>query len=101
MQGVLLDEDNFPFIVKNCYGFVCEEDDRLLGMAFLVPSGNPTKIYSEDTSYIRMVGVHPDAVGKGIAQSLTRLMFGKSQGDGRKKDQSAFRRNHVRGEAYL
>jgi ribosomal protein S18 acetylase RimI-like enzyme len=53
-------------------------------MAFLVPSGNPTKIYSDDTRYIRMVGVHPDAGGKGIAQSLTRLCMEKAKELGEK-----------------
>jgi ribosomal protein S18 acetylase RimI-like enzyme len=53
-------------------------------MAFLVPSGNPTKIYSKETSYIRMVGVHPDADGKGIAQTLTRLCVDKAKETGEK-----------------
>ena len=71
-------------MINNSYGFVCEEDDRFLGMAFLVPSGNPTKIYSKETSYIRMVGVHPAAVGNGIAQELTRLCIEKAKATGRK-----------------
>ena len=54
-------------------------------MAFLVPSGNPTKIYSSETSIIRMVGVHPDASGKGIAQTLTRLCMEKAEQTGEKK----------------
>jgi ribosomal protein S18 acetylase RimI-like enzyme len=53
-------------------------------MAFLVPSGNPTKIYSTDTSYIRMVGVHPDADGRGIAQTLTKLCIDKAKETGEK-----------------
>jgi ribosomal protein S18 acetylase RimI-like enzyme len=53
-------------------------------MAFLVPSGNPTKIYSAETSYIRMVGVHPEAEGKGIAQTLTRLCVDKAKETGEK-----------------
>jgi len=84
MQGVIMSEDNFPHMVKNCFGFVCEEESRLLGMAFLVPSGNPTKIYSKDTSYIRMVGVHPESGGKGIAQSLTRMCMEKADETGEK-----------------
>lgn len=79
MESVLLSNDTFPVLVNSCFAFVCEEDSQLLGMAFLVPSGNPTKIYSADTSYIRMVGVHPDAGGKGIAQTLTRLCIEKAK----------------------
>ena len=82
MQGVLKSADNFPQMIHNSYGFVCEEAGRLLGMAFLVPGGNPTKIYSKETSYIRMVGVHPAAVGNGIAQELTRLCMEKAAATG-------------------
>jgi ribosomal protein S18 acetylase RimI-like enzyme len=82
MQAVLAAPDNFPLMIHNSFGFVCEEKGSLLGMAFLVPSGNPTKIYSKDTSYIRMVGVHPKAVGNGIAQSLTRLCIEKATATG-------------------
>jgi ribosomal protein S18 acetylase RimI-like enzyme len=84
MQSVLTAANNFPVMVKQCHSFVCEEKKRLLGMAFLVPHGNPTKIYSPETSYIRMVGVHPDAGGKGIAQSLTKLCISKAKETGEK-----------------
>src|SRR4029077_14234122 len=84
MESILVSDQTFPLLVKNCFGFVCETDDRIIGMAFLVPSGNPTKIYSTDTSYIRMVGVHPEAGGKGIAQALTRLCMDKAIETGEK-----------------
>ena len=84
MQSALTSDQNFPVLVKTCHGFVCEENGWLLGMAFLVPSGNPTKIYSADTSYIRMVGVLPDAGGKGIAQTLTKLCIEKAKETGEK-----------------
>jgi ribosomal protein S18 acetylase RimI-like enzyme len=79
MESVLNSDETFPVLVSSCFPFVCEENSRLLGMAFLVPSGNPTKIYSADTSYIRMVGVHPDADGRGIAQTLTKLCIDKAR----------------------
>jgi ribosomal protein S18 acetylase RimI-like enzyme len=85
MESILQSDQTFPLLLKTCYGFVCETDGRLIGMAFLVPSGNPTKIYSPDTSYIRMVGVHPDAGRKGIARSLTRLCIKKARESGEKK----------------
>ena len=85
MESVLRSDQTFPLLVNTCTGFVCESDSRLVGMAFLVPSGNPTKIYSPDTSYIRMVGVHPDKGGKGIARSLTRLCIDKARASGEKK----------------
>jgi ribosomal protein S18 acetylase RimI-like enzyme len=78
MESVLKSDQTFPLLVKTNFGFVCEENQRLLGMAFLVPSGNPTKIYTTDTCYIRMVGVDPDSGGKGIAKTLTRLCIDKA-----------------------
>jgi ribosomal protein S18 acetylase RimI-like enzyme len=84
MQAILTGDETFPELIQTSYGFVCEEDHRLLGMAFLVPGGNPTKIYSSDTSYIRLVGVHPDAEGKGIAQTLTRICIEKAIETGEK-----------------
>ena len=85
MESVLLSDQTFPLLINTCFSFVCESDGRLSGMAFLVPSGNPTKIYSPDTSYIRMVGVHPEAGGKGIARFLTRLCIEKARTSGEKK----------------
>jgi ribosomal protein S18 acetylase RimI-like enzyme len=84
MESVLTSGQTFPVLVSTCHSFVCEENSRLLGMAFLVPHGNPTKIYSSDTSYIRMVGVHPDADGRGIAQTLTSLCIAKAEETGEK-----------------
>jgi ribosomal protein S18 acetylase RimI-like enzyme len=84
MESVINSDQTFPLLVSSRHSFVCEENSRLLGMAFLVPSGNPTKIYSADTSYIRMVGVHPDADGRGIAQTLTSLCIAKAKETGEK-----------------
>jgi ribosomal protein S18 acetylase RimI-like enzyme len=84
METLLQSDQTFPLLVRDCHAFVCEENGRLLGMAFLVPSGNPTKVYSAETSYIRMVGVHPDAGGNGIAQALTRLCLHKAKETGEK-----------------
>ena len=82
MEALLKSDQTFPLLVRECHSFVCEENKRLLGMAFLVPSGNPTKVYSAETSYIRIVGVHPDAGGKGIAQALTKLCIEKAKETG-------------------
>ncbi len=82
MEALLKSDQTFPLLVRECHSFVCEENKHLLGMAFLVPSGNPTKVYSAETSYIRIVGVHPDAGGKGIAQALTKLCIEKAKETG-------------------
>jgi ribosomal protein S18 acetylase RimI-like enzyme len=82
METLLTSDHTFPLLVRDCHSFLCEENGRLLGMAYLVPRGNPTKVYSAGTSYIRMVGVHPDAGGKGIAQALTKLCMDKAKETG-------------------
>jgi ribosomal protein S18 acetylase RimI-like enzyme len=82
METLLTSDQTFPILVRDCHSFVCEEKERLLGMAYLVPSGNPTKVYTAETCYIRMVGVHPDAGGKGIAQALTKLCIDKAKETG-------------------
>lgn len=53
--------------------YVCEDDKKLVGMAYLVPSGNPTHIYPADWCYVRMVGVDPVYRGNGIAKRLTSM----------------------------
>lgn len=85
MQKVLTSDQTFPALIGNSHSFVCEQEGTLSGMAFLIPSGNPTKIYSTHTSYIRLVGVHPEAGGQGIAKTLTRLCVEKAKETGEKK----------------
>ena len=56
---------------KSCC-FVCENADKeIIGMAFLVPKGNPTEIYKPEWCYIRFVTVDPKCSGKGIGRLLT------------------------------
>jgi ribosomal protein S18 acetylase RimI-like enzyme len=56
--------------------FVCEHEGAIVGMAYIVPSGNPTDIFEPEWSYIRMVGVNPAYTGRGIAKTLTRMCLG-------------------------
>lgn len=48
-------------------------DGEIVGMAFLVPKGNPTDIYDKDWCYIRFVTVAPNFGGQGIGKKLTAL----------------------------
>lgn|GEM_PF-831150 len=59
-------------LAKSCC-FVCERNRKIIGMAFLVPSGNPTDIFPADWCYLRMVGVHTDHGGQGIGKALTEM----------------------------
>lgn len=73
MERFLHNDKMWTQLVNNSTIFVCEDNGKLIGMAYLVPSGNPTHIYPADWSYVRMVGVHPEYRGKGIAKRLTQM----------------------------
>jgi ribosomal protein S18 acetylase RimI-like enzyme len=65
-------------------GFVCECEGRVIGMAFLIPSGNPWDIFEAGWSYIRMVGVDPAFQGNGIATTLTTMCIEAARNNGEK-----------------
>ena len=50
--------------------FVCLNEKHIVGMAFIIPHGNPTEEYKAEWAYIRMVSVHPMYQGKNIAKQL-------------------------------
>ena len=62
---------------------VCVADnDNIIGMAFLVPKGNPTDIYLKEWSYIRFVSVDPEFGGQGIGRKLTTMCIDKAKENG-------------------
>jgi GNAT superfamily N-acetyltransferase len=71
MEANLGKENLYEELLTYAHGFVCETENELVGMAFLIPHGHPTEIYPVEYSYIRLVGVHPKYEGKGIGKRLT------------------------------
>ncbi|MEL6252257.1 MAG: GNAT family N-acetyltransferase [Bacteroidota bacterium] len=65
--------DAYSSMLKIAHCFLCESEGSIIGVAYLVPSGNPTEIFDTHWSYIRMVGVDPGFRGKGIARKLTKM----------------------------
>lgn len=63
--------DTWKSILTTSKSVVCVYKNELVGMAFLIPSGNPWDIFKTEWSYIRMVGVNPKYQGNGIAKTLT------------------------------
>jgi ribosomal protein S18 acetylase RimI-like enzyme len=79
LNGFLHNEKAWTEMISISYPFICKDDGVIAGMAFLIPSGNPTDIYDTAWCYIRMVGVHPDYAGQGIGKKLTLLCIEKAK----------------------
>lgn len=74
LQATLQQEKTYLDLVEKSRSVVCtEEKSNIIGMAFLIPQGNPTEIYENGWSYIRFVTVDPDYAGNGIGKKLTSI----------------------------
>ncbi|OYU95280.1 MAG: GNAT family N-acetyltransferase [Bacteroidetes bacterium B1(2017)] len=60
-------------LLENGHCFVCESNNELVGMAFILRSGLKSELFLEEWSCIRMVGVNPEYRGNGIAKNLTSM----------------------------
>jgi len=78
------DDSTYLNLLKIAKCFVCEIENAIIGMAFLIPNGNPTAYFEKEWCYIRLVGVHPEFEGKGIGRKLTQqcIEFAKESGEG-------------------
>jgi len=73
MNSFLESNDNLTKLINQSTVFVCEKDSDIVGMIYLVPSGNPTELFQENWSYIRFLGVNTKYRGNGIGEKLTDL----------------------------
>jgi ribosomal protein S18 acetylase RimI-like enzyme len=73
MKSGISDQQRWIDLINKSKSFVCVDKDKIVGMAFLMPSGNAWDIFPAEWSYIRMVGVEPAYQGKGIAKTLTKM----------------------------
>lgn len=67
------DDNLYKELLEIATCFVCKFDDEIIGTAFMVPHGNPHKLFQIDWAYIRLVGVNPEFGGKGIGRKLTQM----------------------------
>lgn len=72
MKANLADENNYLHLLKVGKCFVGELENQIVGMAFYIPNGNPSKYFESNWSYIRHVGVHPKMEGNGIGRKLVQ-----------------------------
>lgn len=73
MNSFLESDENLTKLMNQSTVFVCEKKSEIVGMIYLVSSGNPTKLFQEDWSYIRFLGVNTKFRGNGIGKKLTDL----------------------------
>ena len=79
----LSDDKTYTELLDNSACIVCTVGlDKIVGMAFLVPSGNPTDIYDTSWSYIRFVSVDPNFGGQGIGRKLTTMCIDTAKQNG-------------------
>jgi ribosomal protein S18 acetylase RimI-like enzyme len=83
METNLKDEKRVIELLTTSTCFVCLSNEKIVGMAYVLLSGNPWDIYPANWSYIRMVGVNPAYSGKGIGKKLTTMCvdFAKSNNE--------------------
>jgi ribosomal protein S18 acetylase RimI-like enzyme len=84
LSATLNNDGTYTELLNNSQSIICTTDDnKIIGMAFLVSSGHPTDIYDRDWSYIRFLTVDPDFGGHGIGRQLTLqcIDLAKSNGE--------------------
>jgi len=75
-----LNNVNYLALVEHAHGIVCiDENETIIGMAFLVPRGNPTDIFPADWCYVRMVTVNTNCNGMGIGRGLMSACIGRAK----------------------
>lgn len=83
LSSTLNNDETYIRLLTASYAFVCEDaKGEIVAMSFLVPSGNPTEIYSSDQSYIRFVTVAASCAGQGLGQRLTEKCIEKARETG-------------------
>lgn len=74
LKQTISKDKTYEELIDQSICIVCVADnDNIVGMAFIVPSGNPTDIYLKEWSYIRFVSVDPEFGGQGIGRKLTTM----------------------------
>lgn len=84
LSANISDENVYRDLLVQAKSFVCEnEKGEIIGMSFLMASGNPTEIYNEEQCYIRFVTVANEYQGLQLGQLLTEkcIEFAKQQGE--------------------
>ena len=82
LYNSITDDKTYTELLNKSNCIVCTGQDKIIGMAFLVPSGNPTDICDKEWSYIRFVSVDPEFAGKGIGRKLMIMCIERARKNG-------------------
>jgi ribosomal protein S18 acetylase RimI-like enzyme len=82
LKDTISDLKTYETLLEQSTGLVCIDNNTIIGMAFLVPKGNPTDIYLNEWSYIRFVSVDPKFGGQGIGRKLTTMCIDLAKQNG-------------------
>jgi len=85
LKGNLQNDKTYEDLLTKGPGFVCvDSEDKIIGMSFLIPSGEATELFDESWCSIRFVSVDPDYNGKGIGKKLTQKCIDAARLNGEK-----------------
>jgi ribosomal protein S18 acetylase RimI-like enzyme len=74
LYSKISNDQTFIDLLATSHCFVCEaEHNEIVGMAFIVPSGNQHDIFEKEWAVIRFVTVNPAFGGQGIGRQLTEM----------------------------
>ena len=82
LNSNLQDKQRLAVLADKSAVFVCADGGNIIGMAFLVPSGNGDDIYDDSWCHLRMVGVLPEYAGRGIGRKLTEMCVERAKKNG-------------------
>lgn len=84
LHQTLSDRNTYLELLNKSRAFVCLIENKIVGAAYFISSGNATEIYLPEWCYIRMVGVNPDFFGRGIGQKLMQYCVAHAKESGEK-----------------
>lgn len=85
LKQTISNDKTYEELIDQSTCIVCVANyDNVIGMAFIVPNGNPTDIYLKEWSYIRFVSVDPEFGGQGIGRKLTIMCIDIARQNGEK-----------------
>ena len=82
MKSTLRDPARWAALLAASKGFVGMYNERMVGSVFLVSSGGSSELFHKDWSHIRLLAVHPDFQGRGIAKVLVKWCIDRAKADG-------------------